>query len=82
MGTVEVSLVRLSGETDKSYFERVNRAFTGVVGSSPFAIGMHDIKHIRFRKDSDEESAEDGADGTADSAGDSADDDAGAGDSQ
>ena len=21
------------------------------MGSSPFAIGMHDIKHIRFRKD-------------------------------
>ena len=78
MGTVEASLVRLSGETDKSYFERVNRSFTGVVGSSPFAIGMHDIKHIRFRKDSDEENAED----SVDSASDSADDDAGAGDSQ
>ena len=81
MGTVEASLVRLSGETDKSYFERVNRAFTGVVGSSPFAIGMHDIKHIRFRKDSDEESAEDGADdSTGDNAGDSSD--GGTGDSQ
>ncbi len=76
MGTVEASLVRLSGETDKSYFERVNRAFTGVVGSSSFAIGMHDVKHIRFRKDSDE----DGADDTADSAGDSTD--GSAGDSQ
>ena len=73
MGTVEASLVRLSGETDRSYFERVNRAFTGVVGSSPFAIGMHDIKHIRFRKDSDEENAEGGADdSTDDSASDSA----------
>ena len=78
MGTVEVSLVRLSGETDKSYFERVNRAFTGVVGSSPFAIGMHEIKHIRFRKDSDEESAEDAADDSAgDNTGDSASDSAG-----
>ena len=74
MGTVEASTVRLSGETDKSYFERVNRAFTGVVGSSPFAIGMHDIKHIRFRQDSDEESAEDGAADTADSTGGSAGD--------
>ena len=82
MGTVEASLVRLSGETDKSYFERVNRAFTGVVGSSPFAIGMHDVKHIRFRQDKDEESAEGGADGTADSASDSAAADAGAGGSQ
>ena len=84
MGTVEASIVRLSGETDRSYFERVNRAFTGVMGSSPFAIGMHDIKHIRFRKDSDEESAEDGADDTDDSAGDSTGNSAGdsAGDSQ
>lgn len=65
MGTVEASLVRLSGETDKSYFERVNQAFTGTIGSSRFAIGMHDIKHIRFRQDEDEESAEDDADAPA-----------------
>ena len=78
MGTVEASLVRLSGETDKSYFERVNRAFTGVVGSSPFAIGMHDIKHIRFRKDS---SDEEGADDKAEDSTDDSDSD-GAGDSE
>ena len=78
MGTVEASLVRLSGETDKSYFERVNRAFTGVVGSSPFAIGMHDVKHIRFRQDKDEASAEGSAGDTAgDNAGNGADDTAG-----
>ena len=79
MGTVEASLVRLSGETDKSYFERVNRAFTGVMGSSPFAIGMHDIKHIRFRKDEDEETAEEGADDSTkdDNTGDSVDDSTG-----
>lgn len=65
MGTVEASLVRLSGETDKSYFERVNQAFTGTIGSSRFAIGMHDIKHIRFRQDEAEESAEDDADDPA-----------------
>ena len=77
MGMVEVSLVRLSGETDKSYLRRVDQTFTGVVGSSPFAIGMHDIKQIRFREDKDEESAEDGADGTVgDNTGDSADDSA------
>ncbi len=75
MGTVEASLVRLSGETDKSYFERVNRAFTGVVGSSPFAIGMRDVKHIRFRQDKDED-AEGGAD-DADNAGNVANDTAG-----
>ena len=85
MGTVEASIVRLSGETDRSYFERVNRAFTGVMGSSPFAIGMHDIKQIRFREDKDEESAEDGAkDSAEESAGDSTGNSAGdsAGDSQ
>ena len=71
MGTVEASLVRLSGETDRSYFERVNRAFTGVMGSSPFAIGMHDIKHIRFREDKDEESTEESTEEGADSIGDS-----------
>ena len=77
MGTVEASLVRLSGETDKSYFERVNQSFTGVMGSTPFAIGMHDIKQIRFREDRDEESADDGADdATGDDTGDSADDSA------
>ena len=81
MGTVEASLIRLSGETDKSYFERVNQAFTGVMGSSPFAIGMHDIKHIRFRKDSDEESDEERADDRAEDSTDDSDSD-GAGDSQ
>ena len=59
MGVVEASIVRLSGETDKSYFERVNRAFTGRMGSGPFAIGMHAIKQIRFQEDKPEEIVED-----------------------
>ncbi|MEE3258272.1 MAG: hypothetical protein VX293_03590 [Candidatus Latescibacterota bacterium] len=59
MGVVEASIVRLSGETDKSYFERVNRAFTGRMGSGPFAIGMHAIKQIRFQEDKPEEVVED-----------------------
>jgi hypothetical protein len=50
MGTIEASTVRLSGETDKSYFERVNQAFTGRTGSRPFSIGVHAIKHIRFQE--------------------------------
>ena len=58
MGTVEASIVRFSGETDRSYIERVNQAFTGTVGSGPFAIGMHRVKHIRFRDSSDEEASE------------------------
>ena len=51
MGTVEASTVRLSGETDRSYSERVNKAFTGESGSGPFGIGMHAVRHIRFQKD-------------------------------
>ena len=49
MGTVETSTVRLSGETDKSYFDRVNQAFAGRMGSGAFAIGMHAVKQIRFK---------------------------------
>lgn len=55
MGTVEASTVRLSGETDKSYFERVNQAFTGQLKSGPFSIGMHGIKQIRFQEEDKEE---------------------------
>ena len=61
MGVVEASTVRLSGETDKSYFERVNQAFTGKMGSGPFAIGMHAVKHIRFKVDEPEEVVDDSA---------------------
>ena len=49
MGMVETSTVRLSGETDKSYFDRVNQAFAGRMGSGSFAIGMHAVKQIRFK---------------------------------
>ena len=63
MGTVEASTVRFSGETDRSYIERVNQAFTGSVGAGPFAIGMHRVKHIRFRDSSDEETSEQAIEG-------------------
>ena len=59
MGVVEASIVRLSGETDKSYFERVNQALTGRMDSGTFAIGMHAIKQIRFRDDEPEEVVDD-----------------------
>ena len=49
MGMVETSTVRLSGETEKSYFNRVNQAFAGRMGSGSFAIGMHAVKQIRFK---------------------------------
>ena len=57
-GTVEASTVRLSGEMDKSYFERVNAAFTGRIASGAFSIGMHAIKQIRFKPPVQEEGAE------------------------
>jgi hypothetical protein len=50
MGTVEASIVRLSGETDKSYYERVNAALTGRTAAGPFSIGMHHVKQIRFKE--------------------------------
>jgi hypothetical protein len=57
-GTVEASTVRLSGEMDKSYFERVNAAFTGSTDRGAFSIGMHAIKQIRLKPAVEEEGAE------------------------
>jgi hypothetical protein len=56
MGTVDASTVRLAGETDRSYYERVNTVFTGKTRSGSFSIGMHHIKQIRFSKTSAGES--------------------------
>jgi len=42
--------VRLSGETDKSFYDRVNAALTGRTSAGPFSMGMHDIKQIRFKR--------------------------------
>ncbi len=50
MGTVEASIVRLSGETDKSYYERVNAALTGPTPAGPYSIGKHHVKQIRFKE--------------------------------
>lgn len=60
MGVVEASKVRLSGETDKSYFQRVNQAFAGRVGSRSFAVGMHAVKQIRFKIEQSQEVVEEG----------------------
>ncbi|MFT5090389.1 MAG: hypothetical protein ACI8PG_004769 [Planctomycetota bacterium] len=59
MGTVDASTVRLSGETDKSYYERVNAALIGRTRSGLFSMGMHHIKQIRFHVEKEgEEPAE------------------------
>ncbi len=55
MGTVDASTVRLSGETDRSYYDRVNAALTGKTPSGPFSIGMHHVKQIRFRAQDEQE---------------------------
>lgn len=47
-GTVDASTVRLGGETDRIYQTRVGAAFTGALAEGPFAIGLHDLKLIRF----------------------------------
>ncbi|MEW6752627.1 MAG: hypothetical protein AB1505_16830 [Candidatus Latescibacterota bacterium] len=47
-GTMEAGRVRLPGETDRAFFDRVYAAFTGKAGGGPFNIGVHDVKLIRF----------------------------------
>ena len=54
MGTVDAGIVRLSGETDKSFYDRVNAALTGRTPAGPFSVGMHHIKQIRFKKGEDD----------------------------
>lgn len=51
MGTVDAGIVRLSGETDKSFYDRVNAALTGRTPAGPFSVGMHHIKQIRFKRE-------------------------------
>jgi hypothetical protein len=48
---VEASVVRLAGETDKAYFERVNGAITGTTSIGPVSLGVRDIKQMRFAPD-------------------------------
>lgn len=47
-GTVDASTVRLGGENDRNYYERINAAFTGRGGSGAFGIGAHAVKQVRF----------------------------------
>ena len=54
-GSVDASTVRLSGETDRNYYERVNAAITGRTKAGAFAIGFHAIKQIRFHPPDEEE---------------------------
>ena len=58
-GTVDASTVRLAGETNRIYEQRVGSAFSGRSGSGDFGIGLHDIKLIRFHDESGEMQDED-----------------------
>lgn len=52
-GTVDASTVRLGGETDRIYQLRVGAAFTGDMAQGPFAIGLQDLKLVRFYPEED-----------------------------
>lgn len=53
-GTVDASTVRLGGETDRIYETRVGAALTGELAGGPFAIGLHDLKLVRFYPEEEE----------------------------
>ena len=59
-GTVDASTVRLAGETDRMYFERVGSAITATsLSGSRVIMGLHDVKLIRFHtEDPAEENGE------------------------
>lgn len=54
-GMVDASTVRLSGETDRIYQTRVGAAFTGDTPEGAFAIGLHQLKLMRFYPEEGEE---------------------------
>lgn len=56
-GTVEASIFRLSGETDRQFETRIASAFTGQTAGGPFAIGMHRVKLIVFISEEEEKAA-------------------------
>jgi len=47
-GTVDAGTVRLPGETDRIYAERVRRAFSGSTAQGGIGLGLHDVKLILF----------------------------------
>ena len=55
--TVESGRVRLSGETDRVYHDRVNAAWTGRTGLGGFAVGMHAVRQVPFKAAGEPEDA-------------------------
>ncbi len=54
---IDASRVRLAGETDRAFHDRVNAAWTGRTAIGGFAVGTHAVRQIRF-KAPDSEAAE------------------------
>ncbi len=48
-GTIEAGTVRVPGETDRLHQQRVFEAMTGTIAGAPFALGLHQVRLIRFR---------------------------------
>lgn len=60
-GTIDASTVRLAGETDRMYFERVGSAITATaLSGSRLVMGLHDVKLIRLHTNEDQEQPEKG----------------------
>jgi hypothetical protein len=48
VGEVDAGTVRLAGETDKAYYDRVSAALTGNTSVGIFSVGMRAVRQIRF----------------------------------
>ncbi|MBT3343157.1 MAG: hypothetical protein HN712_05435 [Gemmatimonadetes bacterium] len=53
-GTADASTIRVPGETDRLFEQRVFEAFTGSAGGAPFAIGLHQIRLLRLEWEQDQ----------------------------
>jgi hypothetical protein len=63
-GTIDASTVRLAGETDRMYYERVGSAITATsLKGGQLVMGLHEIKLLRFHLYSEEGQAETSAKG-------------------
>ena len=62
-GTVDATVARYSGETDRQYARRVGAAVTARTATGSVSLGMHEIKLIRFHPPESEKEAGDKAEG-------------------
>ncbi len=57
-GSVDATIARFAGETDRQYARRTGAAVTGKLAAGRFSAGMHEIKLIRFHPAVGEETEE------------------------